>query len=156
MKLTGTYTIEDLVIKDPEVTVESVNYIIPRKSVAITIRMVNSYDFVRSFETPYDDFLTTEEINQLVLDALEKRLNTPPESNGFYIVIPVQFQWAFPIKIAGFECPVIDRDGKKVVEASYLTWQSFLDEFDKPGYTDLKSALYPIFEYAKTNPEIIQ
>jgi hypothetical protein len=41
------------------------------------------------------------------------------------------------------------------VEASYLDWKPFLDEFDKIPNIKTKKMFWPIFVYAKTNPEII-
>lgn len=155
--LTGEFSLYELNISDPVVTVEEVRYNYQTNNVVVNITMTGSnYKHNRDLlPVAWTSPLSQAEIEDLVTDALNGRINTPPVSNGYGIVIPEKFQWVFPIEISGFTCQLNDLNGTKYVEASYLTWQPFLDEFDKAAKQELKNRLYPIFTYAKTNPEII-
>lgn len=157
MNLIGSYTFQGISLKDPKITLLSVRYIYSSMTAIIEIQMKSeAYDYIRNLsQVPFQNAFTNEDIESLILQAFASELNAPPESNGYFIVIPDQMQWVFPITISGYTCPLIEVNSKKCVEASYLQWKSFLDEFDKEIYLDYKQRLMPIFEYAKTNPEII-
>lgn len=157
--LTGDFSLYELQLSNPVVKIEEVRYNYASMLVVVNITLTGTnYKHNRDMlPVSFTDALTEQDIETMVEDALNGRLNTPPASNGYGIVIPAAFQWAFPIEIAGYRCELKDSNGTKYVEASYLMWKPFLDEFDKdlPGYKTSKSSLMPIFIYAKTNPEII-
>jgi hypothetical protein len=155
--LTGDFSLYELNLSNPVVTVEELRYNYQTNNLVVNITLTGSnYKHNRDLlPVHFESVLSNEEIEDLVIDALNGRINTPPASNGYGIVIPERFHWVFPIVVSGFTCELNDLNGVKYVEASYLTWQPFLDEFDKNPKSELKSTLYPIFTYAKTNPEII-
>jgi len=159
INLTGQFALNELNLVDPIITVEDVKYNYPSMNVTVNVTLRgDNYEHNRDLKSvPFTTALTESEIEDVVTDALNNRLNTPPAPNGYGIVIPSDYQWAFPIEIAGYTCELKDLNGTKYVDASYLTWKPFLDEFDKdlPGYKALKKSLLPIFTYAKTDPEII-
>lgn len=103
--------------------------------------------------------MIVNEIDRLRLIQIGEELKyVHPESNGFGIEIPQQYQWAFPVNCNGYIVELKDKNGVKYCEASGLTWTDFIDEFNKPINATFRLSLLPIWTYASlqvTNGNLI-
>lgn len=161
ISLTGDFTLNELNVKDPIITLTQLKYNYDAMTVVISIRMKNSENtYLHERDLPpisFTELLTDSELEYYITEALNQRLKAAPASNGYAIVIPTNLQEFFPVKIEGYVIPMFEHNGQKVVEASYLNWKAAIDTFDKQVHSDYKEALYKIFLYAKgPNVEIIQ
>lgn len=102
-------------------------------------------------ECDRQEFLWVKNLPLFDYDELQQIPDTtPPASNGYGIEIPEEYQWAFPIRLNGFVVELKDLNGVKYCEASGLSWDEFVTEFDKPQNNDYRLSVLPIWQYAMT------
>jgi hypothetical protein len=101
------------------------------------------------------EFSWVKDLILVAYDSVKEIPNyTPPASNGYGVVIPSEFHWAFPIRLNGFIVELKDKAGVKYCEVSGLSWTEFISEFDKPQNNDYRLSVLPIWQYAMAQASI--
>jgi len=75
---------------------------------------------------------------------------TPPTPTNKGVIIPEKYSWVFTnnrFELNNFVVEFKTVDNELVVDTSYIFWEAFKNELDKPENITVKDSLMPVWDY---------
>ena len=75
---------------------------------------------------------------------------TPPTPTNKGVIIPEKYSWVFTnnrFELNNFVVEFQTVDNDLVVDTSYIFWEAFRNELDKPENITVKASLMPVWDY---------
>ena len=120
-------------------------------SIGIHFTQINTLEWVIQTECLIDSFTEipwdTFEIRPLTSADFEPNYTLPAAGSEAFL-IPIEYQWLFPLDIIGYIIPIYTyQTTQKILYKSHIDWPNMQIALDSQEVAPLKKALIPFFNY---------
>jgi hypothetical protein len=119
-------------------------------------RQIGQFTYINGWQWQPNEGNTTD-VNEYFKDLAIEDLNiknldyyAPPTPTSKGVIIPEKYSWVFKnnrFELNNFVVEFQTIDNELVVDTSYIFWEAFKTELDKPENITVKDSLMPVWDY---------
>jgi hypothetical protein len=98
----------------------------------------------------YSTGIERDDLPEYYEEVLSPDAPTPPTPTNKGVIIPEKYSWVFKnnrFELNNFVVEFQTVDNELVVDTSYIFWEAFKTELDKPENITVKDSLMPVWDY---------